>query len=144
LGYSGGNPAQLIAILLPAETPVTSGRELPLKVHWGLVLAAFGATVAARAEALGPARPTAMLDTKRTHEIKKILMKRTSNTAAPWLRTTVSVGKISQRGDQIPLRIWLVEPDRRALIQPHLGRRISLRRHETLTHRRRREPLRQA
>ena len=37
---------QLMAILLPADTPVTSGSALPLNVHWGPVLAAWGAIAA--------------------------------------------------------------------------------------------------
>jgi hypothetical protein len=36
-----------MAILLPADTPVTSGSALPLNVHWGPVLAA-AATVMCR------------------------------------------------------------------------------------------------
>ena len=70
----------LMAILLPADTPVTSGSELPLNVHWGPVLAAWGAT-AAPAET--PELTKAMLHSSRRDMVTKTLLKRTGNMAAP-------------------------------------------------------------
>src|ERR1700735_1322134 len=70
-----------MAILLPAETPVTSGSELPLNVHWGPVLA-VAATVAP-AEEPGPTKAVARLQSSRTDMVARALLKRTGNIAAP-------------------------------------------------------------
>ena len=81
-GCSGGKPLQLMAILLPADTPVTSGSELPLNVHWGPMLAA-GATVAPT-EVPGPTtKAVTTLQSTTTDMVAMALLKRTGNMAAP-------------------------------------------------------------
>jgi len=71
---------------------------------------------------------------------------RTSDTAIP----LGPVGLFSVGEDIItwriksPFPIWLVKPNRRAVMQPYLGRRISPRLHEMFSPRPRHEPLIQA
>ncbi len=85
---------QLTAILLPADTPVTNGRELPLNVQWGSVLAASDASVGAVGDVVAAPEAGAftsaaapqdnvITDTIRMTLTKKTLVERTSTEASP-------------------------------------------------------------
>lgn len=74
-GWRTPIPVQLMAILLPADTPVTRGSELPLKVHCGPEVAAARAPV--------PVSPTATQDNKTTHSAVASLIERNRTILEP-------------------------------------------------------------
>ena len=73
---------QFTAILLPADTPVIRGRELPLKVHCGPALAACAAPVAAPLDSVVVTRAAAPTASVSTDVIRSVPTKRMSFTSA--------------------------------------------------------------
>src|SRR5215471_19261735 len=81
-GWSAGKPVQLTAIWLPADTPVTNGSVLPLKVHCGPVLAATEGDVADPVAPPGTNVATPQ-DSSRTDATTNPLPKRANVTLHP-------------------------------------------------------------